>query len=299
MDYSQAAGLIYTEIATWGRTAIRYIPKLAVAILVLVIFAFLSRWISRLVVRGFDRFSDNFSVINLTGAVIRVLIMALGLFIALSILQLDKAVTSLLAGAGVIALAVGFAFQDLTANFISGTMIAIARPIRVGDVVETNGFTGKVYDIKLRSIVIDNGQGQTIEIPSKDVFQKPVTNYSKTGLRRLEVAYGISYADDLNRAQQIAREAIEALPFVRTDKPVEVHYRSFTLDNVQAFAWFWLDQTKAGPPLATSEAIKALKTAFDQNDILMMFPPHTFDLKKRKKEEMDGPKSVISESKVV
>ncbi|MBC3786295.1 mechanosensitive ion channel family protein [Spirosoma utsteinense] len=289
MDYSQAAGLIYTEVATWGRTAIRYVPKLAVAILVLFLFTFLSRWFSRLVVRGFDRFSDNHSVINLTGAVIRVLIMALGLFIALSILQLDKAVTSLLAGAGVIALAVGFAFQDLTANFISGTMIAIARPIRVGDVVETNGYTGKVLDIKLRSIVIDNGQGQTIEIPSKDVFQKPVINYSKTGQRRLEISYGISYADDLNRAQQIATQAIQALPFVRTDKAVEVHYRSFTLDNVQGFVWFWLDQTKAGPPDATSEAIKALKTAFDQNDILMMFPPHTYDLKKRKREEQGGP----------
>lgn len=298
MDYSQAAGLIYTEVAAWGRTAIRYIPKLAVAILVLFLFAFLARWISRLVVRGFDRFSDNHSVINLTGAIIRVLIMALGLFIALSILQLDKAVTSLLAGAGVIALAVGFAFQDLTANFISGTMIALSRPIRVGDMVETNGYTGKVLDIKLRSILIDNGQGQTIEIPSKDVFQKPVINYSKTGLRRLEVSYGISYADDLNRAQQIAMEAIRALPFVRTDKAVEVHYRSFTLENVQGFVWFWLDQTKSNPPLATSEAIKALKAAFDQNDILMMFPPHTYDLKKRKQEEQEGMKSILRSSQI-
>ena len=120
MDLPQAAGLIYTEIAIWGRTAIRYVPRLAIAILILVLFTFLARWISRLVVRGFDRFSDNHSVINLTGAVVRVMVVAVGLFIALSILNLDKAVTSLLAGAGVIALAVGFAFQDLTANFISG-----------------------------------------------------------------------------------------------------------------------------------------------------------------------------------
>lgn len=288
MDYSQAAGLIYTELATWGRTAVRYVPKLALAILILVLFTFLARRISRLVVRGFDQFSDNYSVINLTGAVVRVLIVALGLFIALSVLELDKAVTSLLAGAGVVALAVGFAFQDLTANFISGTMIALARPIQVGDVVETNGFTGKVLDVKLRSIVLDNFQGQTIEIPSKDIFQKPITNFSRTGERRLEVSYGISYIDDLAKAQQLAIQAIQALPFVRTDRPVEVHYRSFTLDNVQAYVWFWIDQTKTNPPSATSEAIKALKNVFDQHDVLMMFPPHTFDLKKRKREEPLG-----------
>ena len=286
MDYSQAAGLIYTEIATWGRTAVRYVPRLALAILILVLFTFLSRWISRLVVRGFDRFSDNHSVINLTGAVVRVLVVGVGLFVALSVLELDKAVVSLLAGAGVVALALGFAFQDLTANFISGTMIALARPIQVGDVVETNGYTGKVLDIKLRSIVLDNFQGQTIEIPSKDVFQKTVINFSRTGERRLEVSYGISYADDLTKAQQVATQAVQALPFVRADKPVEVHYRNFTLDNVQGYVLFWIDLTKDTPPVATSEAIKALKTAFDQNDILMMFPPHTFDLKKRKRDEL-------------
>ena len=290
MDHSQAAGLIYTELALWGRTAVRYVPKIAIAILVLVLFTFLSRWISRLVVRGIDRFSDNLSVINLTGSVVRVLVVAVGLFIGLSILDLDKAVTSLLAGAGVIALAVGFAFQDLTANFISGTMIALARPIQVGDTIETNGFLGKVLDIKLRSIVLDNFQGQTIEIPSKDVFQKPVTNFSRTGERRLELSYGISFIDDLDKAQEVAAGAIRALPFVRTDKPVEVHYRGFTIDNVQGYVWFWIDQTKTNPPAATSEAIKALKTAFDQNNILMMFPPHTFDLKKRKREEQStGP----------
>ena len=288
MDLPQAAGLIYTEIATWGRTAVRYVPRLALAILLLMLFTFLARWISRLVVRGFDRFSDNHSVINLTGAVVRVMVVAVGLFIALSILNLDKAVTSLLAGAGVVALAVGFAFQDLTANFISGTMIALTRPIQVGDMVDTNGFTGTVLDIKLRSIVLDNGQGQTIEIPSKDVFQKAVTNYSRTGERRLEVSYGISYLDDLAKAQQLAVRAVRALPFVQTDKPVEVYYRAFTLDNVQGYVWFWIDQSKTTPPSATSEVIKAIKTAFDQNDILMMFPPHTLDLKKRKRDEQTG-----------
>ena len=191
MNFSEVAGLIYTELSTWTHTAIRYVPRLALAIVLLVIFTFLSRWISRWTVHGLGRVSTNISLVNLLGAVVRVVILAVGLFVALGVLGLDKTVTSLLAGAGVIALAISFAFQDLTANFISGTMIALARPIQVGDVVETNGYTGKVLDIKLRSIVIDNGQGQTVEIPSKDVFKKPITNFSRIGQRRIELTAGV------------------------------------------------------------------------------------------------------------
>ncbi|RYC70558.1 MULTISPECIES: mechanosensitive ion channel family protein [Spirosoma] len=281
MDFSQTYNILYTDLANWTRAAIRFIPKVAVAILLLLVFTFLSRWISRWVSRGVDRFSNNQSLINLTGAVARVAVMAIGLFVALGVLGLDKALTSLLAGAGVIALAVGFAFQDLTTNFISGTMIALARPIQVGDVVETNGFTGEVLDVKLRSIVLNNGQGQTVEIPSKDVFQKPITNFSRIGLRRIELTAGVSYLDDLAKAQQVAQQAVRQLPFVLPERPVDLHYRNFGDNTIQFMLWFWINPARTSAPAALSEAIKAVKQAFDQQDILIVFAGHTFDLKQK------------------
>ncbi|WP_317046717.1 mechanosensitive ion channel family protein [Spirosoma pollinicola] len=225
--------------------------------------------------------SDNQSIVNLTGAIVRAVIVAVGLFVALGILGLDKTVTSLLAGAGVIALAVGFAFQDLTANFISGTMIALARPIQVGDTVETNGYTGKVLDIKLRSIVMDNGQGQTVEIPSKDVFQKPITNFSRIGKRRIELAAGVSYIDDLAKAQQVAIEAVAKLPFVLKGQSIELHYRNFADTNVQFILLFWINPSTTNAQAALSEAIIAVKKAFDENHILIVFAAQTFDLKQK------------------
>ncbi len=281
MDFSQAPGLIYAELSLWIRNAIRFLPELAVAILVFIFFTFLSRWVSRGLLNGLRRVSDNQSIVNLTGAIVRAVILAVGLFVALGILGLDKTVTSLLAGAGVIALAVGFAFQDLTANFISGTMIALARPIQVGDTVETNGYTGKVLDIKLRSIVMDNGQGQTVEIPSKDVFQKPITNFSRIGQRRIELAAGVSYIDDLAKAQQVAIGAVTALPFVLKSHPVELHYRNFADTNVQFVLLFWINPSVTNAQAALSEAIIVVKKAFDDNQILIVFAAQTFDLKQK------------------
>ncbi|GAB3995858.1 hypothetical protein GCM10028807_37090 [Spirosoma daeguense] len=288
MDFSQASGLIYAELSSWVSTAIRYIPKLALAILILLICTIISRWLSRWVIRGLSRISTNISLINLTGAIMRVMVVSVGLFMALGVLGLEKTVTSLLAGAGVIALAVGFAFQDLTTNFISGTMIALARPIQVGDTVETNGFTGKILDIKLRSIVMDNGQGQTVELPSKDVFQKPITNFSRIGRRRIELNGGISYLDDMLRAQQIAKAAVSNLPFVLKDPAVELHYRNFGDNNVQFVLQFWINPLNTNAQTALSEAMISVKQAFDQNQILTVFAAQTFDQKQKLSNNVAG-----------
>ncbi|RRB00073.1 mechanosensitive ion channel family protein [Larkinella rosea] len=287
LNVGEVVRLIFERLEGWVKTAVVSLPNLAVALLVILLFNVVSRYFRRLVVRGFHRFSDNVSLINLTGTVAQLAIMTLGVFIALDVLGLEKTVASLLAGAGVLALAIGFAFQDLTANFISGTIIALQRPIEVGDVVNTNGFQGKVVSIKLRSIVLDNSAGQTIEIPSKDVFQKPIINFSRSGQRRIELTAGVSHLDDLSKAQQVAISAVKALPFIRKDKPVEMHYKGVSLEMIQFLVWFWIEPSKVDATKALSEAIKAVKKAFDENDVLMVFPAHTYDLKKRAGESTD------------
>ena len=74
-----------------------------------------------------------------------------GVFVALGVVGLDKTVTSLLAGAGIIGLALAFAFQDLAANFLSGVAISVRHPFRIADIIETNDFLGTVKAINLRS----------------------------------------------------------------------------------------------------------------------------------------------------
>ncbi|MBO0952437.1 mechanosensitive ion channel family protein [Fibrella forsythiae] len=281
MDFSKIISLLYTELAGWARYGVRLIPRLALALIILIAAVIIARWVSRWVRAGLNRVSRNESLATLTGSVVRVIVVAVGLFMALGVLGLEKTVTSLLAGAGVIALAVGFAFQDLTANFISGTMIALARPIQVGDTIETNGFTGKVLYVRIRSILLDNGQGQTVEIPSKDVFQKPIINHSRNGLRRIEVAAGVSYLDDLAKAKRIAQDAVKALPFIVKGQSVELHYRAFGDNNIQFMLWFWIDPLTTNAAAAQSEAIMAIRNAYTRNQILMVFAGHTFDLKQK------------------
>jgi small conductance mechanosensitive channel len=282
MDYNQIAETILLRLNEWYKLLVSGIPSFALAILVMLFFGFISKYFRKVTNKLVLKFSDNASLASLSATVVSYIVVLIGVFIALDILHLDKTVTSLLAGAGILGLALGFAFQDLTSNFISGVFIAVQRPIRIGDVIETNGFFGQVRAVNIRSTIIYNFAGQEIEIPSKDIFQKPILNYSTTGERRMQLNCGVTYDADLQYVQDVAVEAIKKLPFLQKDKPVELHYETFGDSSINFKIWYWIDQQQAGPPLAASEAVKALKKAFDANDITIPFPIRTLELMDRK-----------------
>lgn len=73
------------------------------------------------------------------------------MFVALSVLKLDRAVTSLLAGSGIIGLALAFAFQDIASNFIAGFIMAIKAPFSIGNRIRTNDITGTIQHINFRT----------------------------------------------------------------------------------------------------------------------------------------------------
>ncbi|KQS33193.1 mechanosensitive ion channel protein MscS [Dyadobacter sp. Leaf189] len=263
---------IAVKLDRWFVEGIRFVPNLIIAILILVVFRSLARFGSRFMEKVLGRASQNIALVSLVSAITRIAIVMAGLFFALGVLGLDKTVTSLLAGAGVLALALGFAFQDLTTNFISGAFIAIQRPIKVGDIIETNGYTGKVLSIGLRSVKLDNFAGQHVELPSKDIFQKPIVNFTFSGERRVQVECSIGYKDDLGIVENLALSVINQLPFLNKLKPVELNFTKFTEKSIDFEILFWIDQSKIGPGPAKSVAMKEVKRVFDENGIAFPTP---------------------------
>ncbi len=118
------------KVMTWWDTFIDMVPNMFVSVILFLIFLLLAKAGQKLFVKVFNRSSNNQALENLFSTIIYYAILGLGLFIILGILNLDKAVTSLLAGVGVIGLALGFAFQDIAANFVSGIMLAFRKTFR-------------------------------------------------------------------------------------------------------------------------------------------------------------------------
>jgi len=287
MDFNKILETVLGKLYSWYFMLIEGIPSFILAILAVLFFGFISKYFKNATGKLVSKISDNNSLSALSATVVSYIVNLIGVFVALDILHLDKTVTSLLAGAGILGLALGFAFQDLTSNFISGVFIAVQQPIRLGDVIETNGYFGQVKSISIRSTILYNFAGQEIEIPSKDIFQKPILNYSKTGERRMQLNCGVTYDADLQHVQDVAIKAIEQLPFLQNGKPVELHYDAFSDSSINFKIWYWIDQVQAGPPYAASEAIKAIKKAFDTHDITIPFPIRTLEI-------IDGKENITS-----
>ncbi|MDX1636458.1 MAG: mechanosensitive ion channel family protein [Balneolaceae bacterium] len=277
-DATDAYQLIAGKLETWLDTAIQMLPNLAVAVLVLIIFFTLGKLVRKAVTKLLEKTTQNRTIINLLETVAGVLVVGVGILFALQILQLEDTVTSILAGAGIIGLAIGFAFQDIASNFISGIMLSIRHPFGIGDIIETNGFYGTVQKLNLRNTILKTPQGQIVYIPNKSVFDSPLQNFTKGNERRVDLSCGISYGDDLEKARDLALEAVRKLDSIDPNRDVEFFYNEFGGSSINFVIRFWVD-FRANPDFwqAQNDAIIAIKQAFDENGIDIPFPIRTLD----------------------
>lgn len=278
MDFDAIFSDVVDKLEGWLAGTIKMLPNLVGAILIVLLFGFLSNLARKLVIKLFNRVSHNPQVSSLLGSIAKVIVLCIGLFLALEALQLSKAVTTLLAGAGVVGLAIGFAFQDIASNFISGTLLAIRRPFSVGHLIETNGFFGVVEEMNLRSTLVRRLQGQVVHIPNSKVFGEPIINYNERESRRVDLNVGVSYDDDLEKAKKIAIQAVESIEGRDTTRPVEHYYEGFGGSSIDFVIRFWIPFDKQPDFLkARDEAIIRIKKAFDEHDIGIPFPIRTLD----------------------
>src|SRR5690606_14071352 len=154
-----------------------------------------------------------------------------------------KAVTSILAGAGIIGLALGFAFQDIAGNFISGIFISFRRPFNIGDLIESQDYRGRVKKVNLRDTVIVTVEGNTVILPNKNLFQNPIRNFDSSGRRRMDLSVGVSYGDDLEKVKRIVMEAVDSIPLKSPKDETTFFYREFGDSSINFDVRIWLKST--------------------------------------------------------
>ncbi|HEX4961850.1 MAG TPA: mechanosensitive ion channel family protein [Thermoanaerobaculia bacterium] len=280
MAIEKTWNLLIEKLLGWMRDFILLLPNLAVAVLVVVGFWLLAKLVRSLLFRLLRRVSHSEQVTRLLAHTVYLALLLAGVFVSLGIIGLQKTVASLLAGAGILGLALGFAFQDIAANFMAGIYLSIAHPFRATHLIQTKDFLGVVQRVHLRWTEILTPDGQLLLVPNKQVFENPITNYSTTGKRRIDLKIGVSYEDDLEKVRQVTVKTLEELPSRKADTEVELYFEEFGESTINLEARFWIDfVAKQSDYLkARSDAIERVKRAYDDNGISLPFPTRTLDL---------------------
>jgi small conductance mechanosensitive channel len=263
-----AWSIIHEKLEGWWLYSVRMLPNFILAAFILLVFFLMSRILRKVVYNFVLRISKSISVSSMISGVVYLLVFLSGVMSALDILELDKTVSSLLAGVGIIGLALGFAFQDITSNFISGAFIALKRPFDVGHKIETNGFTGTIEEIQLRSTTLRTEAGLHVNIPNKDIFQKPIINYTRSELRNVVIEFVLpaqvepSYAEDLIRSSLISSNAEKLYD------NIQFFYTALENPNVRIQVSFWTSQID---PVAFQQtrhkAIQSILTTLQRSGI--------------------------------
>lgn len=270
--------LISDKVDGWLEMAIQHIPNFIVAVMVVCVFALIARITASLMRKVFRKSMESQQIADLIVSILRVFILAIGAFVALELLGLKGTVTSLLAGAGIIGLALGFAFQDMTENLIAGIAMGIRKPFQLGDIISADSVFGTVNAINLRNTLIETFSGQMEVVPNKILFRNVLTNFTRYQKRRVDIPVGISYADDPEKARKVIVEAINACDFVRDTEQTAVYAEGFGDSSVNLTVWFWIDYPgETGYMEARHQGIVKVKQALEQADILIPFPIRTLE----------------------
>ncbi|MGN3973198.1 mechanosensitive ion channel family protein [Tsuneonella sp. SYSU-LHT278] len=272
---------LQVQLVEMGRDLVRALPNVAIALVVLLITWLVARFATRIASVLIGRSALRPSLRNLIDTLVKLVIWLAGLMIALVVVMPGFTPASVIAGLGIGAVAIGFAFQDIFENFLAGVLIMLREKMRIGDVIECEGIVGKVEHITLRETHVRKLSGEVTLVPNSILFKNPVMIVTDESQRRHELVAGVSYDTDLDRAAEVIRRAVEGVDGVDTDKGVDVFAQEFGSSSVDFKVRWWSGSKPRDMWVSRDKVVRAIKRALDDAGIEIPFPYVTHTFKER------------------
>ncbi len=275
MDYIE---LLRNEVQGMVAGFVALLPNFAVALVVLVITWLVARFAVNIADRLTAHTNMRESLKQLVETLVRLAIWIGGLLVSATILMPGLTPASLVAGLGIGALAIGFAFQDIFENFLAGILIMVREKMHIGDIIEVEGIMGKVERITLRETHIRQLTNELTIVPNSLLFKNPVRILTDETIRRDELVVGVAYDTDLPEAIAAIKAAFPGLEHVVQDKPVGIYAREFGSSSIDFLVQWWTDARPRDMRETRTDVVLAIKKSLDSAGIEIPFPyvTHTF-----------------------
>ena len=266
------------QLQDMGEGFVESLPSLAIAIFIVFLTWIVARFGARISDMIVGRTELRASLKTLIDTLVKLGVWLAGLFIAAIVVMPGLTAASLLAGLGIGAVAIGFAFQGIFENFLAGVLIMMREKMRIGDVIECEGITGKVEHITLRETHVRKLSGELTVVPNSILFKNPVEILTDDSQRRHEVVVGVSYDTQLDRAAEVIRQAVEDVEDVLASKGIDIFAQEFNSSSVDFLVRWWAGSTPRDGWESKDKVVRAVKAALDEAGIEIPFPyvTHTF-----------------------
>jgi len=266
-------GIIANLVKDWTASIVNLVasdgPRLLFRLLLVTFILFVFFQFSKLVKKGADRAltASRLQISHLLRRMIvstvRNLVVIFGVLLAIS--QLGISLGPLLAG-----FIIGFALQDTLSNFASGIMILLYRPFDVGDVVDAGGVSGKVSHMSLVNTTFMTFDNQKLVVPNNKIWGAVITNLTAQRTRRVDLVFGISYDDDIEKAEKVLHEIVRAHDAVLDEPEPMIRLHELGDSSVNFIVRPWV---KTEDYWDTHwDLTKAVKQRFDKEGISIPFP---------------------------
>jgi len=273
-----AFNLLIQKLTNWFNDIILILPNLLVSLVIIVLVFVFARSLRKLIHKIISRFTSNLPINNFITGFIHYSLIIIGFVLALSILHLDKAVTSILAGAGVVGIALGLAFQNPIKNTVSGFIMSYRKYYNIGDRVETNGYYGTIEYIGIRVSELRLTTGELVVLPNDIIVNETFKNVSSTTKRAIVINVGVSYKDDLEKVERVVKATIAAKVEHLKTEDIEVYFKEYDSSSINFMLRFWIENLNDKHyQQIKSIAIIEIKKAFDEAGITIPFPIRTLD----------------------
>jgi small conductance mechanosensitive channel len=251
------------------RRVVDFLPRLLAAVLVLLVFVLLHRLATRALANALRDSKADPALRTVGLRLARYVLFGFGFLMAAN--QLGFEVGSVLAGLGIVGIAIGFASQDLLANLIAGFTILWDRPFRIGDVVTIAGTQGSVTEIGLRSTRLRTPDVRDVILPNKDVINSTIINNTSTPQLRIDLTIGVGYREDLQRVREVLLAAVEDTPGVAREPAPQVVVVALGDSAVEVELRFFIRDARVERNLR-AELLEKAKVALDEAGIEIPYP---------------------------
>ena len=255
--------------------AIKHFPSLISALIVISLTRYAVQVLEKIARETGKRVIKSTSLQVLLTKTAKVGVWTLGILVACVLafpsFELGHIITTL----GVSSVAIGFAFQDIFKNFLSGIILLIEEPFRIGDEVIIDGYQGVVQHINIRTTQIRTYNGEKVLLPNSTVFTDAVKVFTAYSFRRTDLGVGVDYNTSLPEATKILKTTIQDVEGVLQEPIPEIDLVNFGDSSIDFMVRYWTNSRQKQVRYVQTQAIVAIKKAFDAADINIPYPIRT------------------------